>query len=308
MTTKTMQRRKRYPFKLEPIIFHSLNTLFLLTVIAIMLYPFWNTIVVSFNSAQDTVRGGLTVWPRVFSLYNYETVFRNELLATAAINSVLRTLISTVLGVLVSAMLGYVLSRPEFLWRKFMTRYFLVTMYVSAGLIPTYFLIKNLGLLNNFMVYILPGLVSVFNIIIVRTYMQSLPDSWVEAARIDGAGDFRIFARIVLPCCMPVLATVALWVAVGSWNSWFDTFIYASSKEYLTTLQYEMMKMLASAMSSTTAKDASSMYTNTGAANTITPAAMRAAITVVASVPILVVYPFLQKYFVKGVMIGAVKG
>lgn len=293
---------------IEPVVFHTLNTLFMLIVILVMLYPFWNTIAVSFNDAQDTLRGGVTFWPRKISLYNYETVFKNELLLTASVNSVLRTGISTVLGVFSSAILGYVLSRWEFVWRKWMTTYFLVTMYVSAGLIPNYFLIKDLKLLNNFLVYILPGLVSVFNVIIVRTYIQSLPDSLVEAARIDGAGEFRCFAQIVLPCCMPVLATVALWVAVGAWNAWFDTFIYCSSKEHLTTLQYEMMKMLSSAMNASSAKDAASMYTNTGTSNTITPASIRAAITVVAAVPILIIYPFLQKYFVKGVMIGAVKG
>ena len=293
---------------IEPIAFYTLNTLFMLGVILVMLYPFWNTIAVSLNDAQDTLRGGVTFWPRKFSLYNYETVFRNELLLTASFNSVLRTVLSTVLGLFSSSVLGYVLSRQEFVWRKWMTTYFLITMYVSAGLIPNYFLVKDLRLLNNFWVYVLPGIVSVFNVIIVRTFMQSLPDSLVEAARIDGAGEFRCFAQIVLPCCMPVLATVALWVAVGAWNTWFDTFIYCSGKEHLTTLQYEMMKMLSSAMNSTSARDQASMYTNSGASNTITPASIRASITVVASMPILIVYPFLQKYFVKGVMIGAVKG
>ena len=301
-------RNRKKPLGLEPVLFHTFNTLFLLMIVAVMLYPFWNTVAVSFNDAQDTTRGGITLWPRVFSTYNYKTVFKNELLVTATVNSVLRTAISTVLGVFTAAMLGYVLSRPEFLWRKWMTKYFLVTMYVSAGLIPTYFLIKNLGLINNFAVYILPGIISAFNAIIMRTYIQSLPDSLVEAARIDGAGDFRVFLQIILPCCKPVLATVALWIAVGAWNSWFDTFIYASSKDYLTTLQYEMMKMLASAMTASGPRDAASIYTSTGVSSTITPAAIRAAITVVASAPILVVYPFLQKYFVKGVMIGAVKG
>jgi putative aldouronate transport system permease protein len=293
---------------LEPVVFHTLNSLLMLLVIIIMLYPFWNIIAVSFNNAQDTLRGGITFWPRVFSLYNYQTVFKNELLLTGAVNSILRTVLATVLGVLVSALVGYVLSRPEFLWRKFATRYFLVTMYVSAGLIPNYFLMKDLHLTNNFLVYILPGMVSVFNIIILKSYIQTLPSSLVEAAFIDGAGHFRCFFQIILPCCKPVLATVALWCAVGAWNSWFDTFIYCSSKDSLTTLQYEMMKLLASAMNSGSERTGASVYGNAQTVNSVTPVSMRAAVTVVASVPILSVYPFLQKYFVQGITIGAVKG
>ena len=191
--------------------------------------------------------------------------------------------------------------------RKFITAYFLVTMYVSAGLIPTYFLIKSLGLLNNFMVYILPGMISVFNVIVIKAYIQSLPESLTEAAIVDGAGHFRTFWSVVLPCCKPVLATVALWCAVGAWNSWFDTFLYAPNADHMTTLQYEMMKLLSSSMQ--TGRDTSSVFgNNSEQANIITPVSIRAAVTIVASVPILVVYPFLQKYFVKGVMLGAVKG
>lgn len=294
--------------KVEPYIFYTINSLLMLAVIIVMLYPFWNTIVVSFNSAADTLRGGITFYTRDFSLYNYKIVFKNDLLVVAAVNSVLRTLLATVLGVFVSALVGYVLSRPEFLWRKFATRYFLITMYVSAGLIPNYFLMKDLNLINNFWVYILPGLVSVFNIIIVRSYMQSLPNSLVEAAFIDGAGHFRTFLQIILPCCKPVLATIALWCAVGAWNSWFDTFIYASSKESLTTLQYEMMKMISASMNSGTNRSAASVYGGGGNVDSVTPVSMQAAVTVIASLPILVVYPFLQKYFVNGVMVGSVKG
>lgn len=294
--------------KLEPIIFHTVNTIIMLLVIIVMVYPFWNTIAVSFNNSQDTLRGGITFFPRDFSLYNYQTVFKNDLLIIASVNSVLRTVLSTILGVFVSAMVGYVLSRPEFLWRKFATRYFILTMYVSAGLIPTYFLIKDLRLINNFLVYIIPGLISAFNIIVIRAYMQTLPASLNEAAQIDGAGYFRCFIQIILPVCKPVLATVALWCAVGAWNSWFDTFIYCSSKDNLTTLQYEMMKMISASMNSGTNKSADAIYGNKVVVDAVTPVSIRAAVTVVAAVPILVVYPFLQKYFVNGVMIGAVKG
>ena len=158
-----------------------------------------------------------------------------------------------------------------------------------------------------FAVYVVPGLVSVYNIIVIRSFIQGLPESLTEAAMVDGAGHFRCYWQIVLPCCKPVLATVALWCAVGAWNQWFDTFLYCSSKENLTTLQYEMMKLLSSATQS--GRDLSSVYGNgQQVANTITPTSIRAAVTIVASAPILVVYPFLQKYFVKGVTLGATKG
>ena len=286
--------------------FHTVNGIIMIFIAVIMIYPFWNTIAVSLNDAQDTLRGGITLFPRVFSTYSYESVFKNKLMGTAAINSVLRTVLSTVFGVLVGSMIAYVLSRRELIGRKFITAYFLITMYISAGLIPTYFLIKNLGMLNSFAVYIVPGLVSVYNIIVIKSFMQSLPDSLTEAAMVDGAGHFRCYWQIVRPCCKPVLATVALWCAVGAWNQWFDTFLYASGADHLTTLQYEMMKLLSSAMQS--GRDNSSIFgNNQQMADTITPTSIRAAVTIVASVPILVVYPFMQKYFVKGVTLGATK-
>ena len=199
------------------------------------------------------------------------------------------------------------IKRKELVAKKFITSYFLVTMYISAGLIPNYFLMKDLKMINSFAVYVVPGLVSVYNIIVIRSFIQGLPESLTEAAMVDGAGHFRCYWQIVLPCCKPVLATVALWCAVGAWNQWFDTFLYCSSKENLTTLQYEMMKLLSSATQS--GRDLSSVYGNgQQVANTITPTSIRAAVTIVASAPILVVYPFLQKYFVKGVTLGATKG
>lgn len=287
--------------------FDVVNTLIMILIGIVMIYPFWNTVAVSLNDAQDSLRGGITFWPRVYSTYSYVSIFRNKLMLTAAVNSVLRTLIATVLGVFINSIIAFVLSRQELVGRKFITIYFLITMYISAGLIPTYFLMKQLHLLNSFWVYIFPTLVNVFNVIVIKSFMQGLPESLTEAAIVDGAGYFRTYAQIVMPLSKPVLATVALWCAVGAWNSWFDTFLYNSSNESLTTLQYEMMKLLSSAMNQ--GRDITSQG-NTGnvMANTVTPTSMRAAVTVIASVPILVVYPFLQKYFIKGVTLGAVKG
>ena len=295
--------------KLPDRIFVVFNTLFMIFVIIVMLYPFLNTLAISFNNAIDSIRGGIYLWPRIFTLNNYERVFSNPLLFTAFSNSVMRTVLSTALGIFVCSVAAYVLSRKEFILNKFVTIFFLLTMYISAGLIPMYFLYRDLGLINSFQVYWVPGLFGAFNVIVIRTYMQGLPDSLVEAARLDGAGEFRIFSQIILPICKPVLATVGLWIAVGNWNDWFTTFIYAPRARDLTTMQYELMRELAAVMAAqgAAAADYSAMQ---GEADlqSVSPIAIRSAITIVAAVPILCVYPFLQKYFVKGVHVGSVKG
>jgi putative aldouronate transport system permease protein len=289
-------------------LFNLFNTLFMLFVITVMLYPFLNTLAISFNNATDSVKGNIYLWPRIFTTHNYATIFKNPLLLTAFGNSVLRTVLSTLGGLFICSMGAYVLSRREFILNKFVTIFFLMTMYISAGLIPTYFLYRDLGLIGNFSVYVVPGLFSAFNVIVIRTYIQGLPDSLVEAARIDGAGEFHTYIRIVLPVCKPVLATVGLWIAVGNWNDWFTSFIYASSQPNLTTLQYELMKVLASSMAQMSSRQSEYLATQGGSFDNITPIAIRATITIVAAVPILCVYPFLQKHFVKGVHVGSVKG
>ena len=202
-------------------------------------------------------------------------------------------------------MVAYTLIRQDFVLRKFVTIVFVLTMYVNAGLIPGYLLNKNLGLLNNFWVYILPGLVSAFDLIIVRTYMKTIPGSLIESAQIDGAGEFTIFVKVMLPLTAPVLATIALFCAVAQWNSWFDTYIYCGSAKNLTTLQYELMKALSTSMNQS--GSTANVQSAEQAASQVTPTSIRAAITVVAAVPILCVYPFLQKYFVQGMTLGSVK-
>ncbi|MDO3412321.1 carbohydrate ABC transporter permease [Saccharibacillus sp. CPCC 101409] len=292
----------------EPFVFHTLNGLLMVAIAVITLYPFLNTFAVSLNAGNDTIRGGIYLWPRVWTGQNYRAVFANGHILNAFWISVARTVVATVLSLFLTSMLAYTLSRKDYVLRKPITILVVLTMYFSAGLIPTYFLMKDLHLLNNFLVYVVPGLVSAFNMIVIRTYIQTLPEGLIESAKIDGAGDFRTFISIILPLCQPVLATVALFVAVGQWNSWFDTFLYASSKQNLSTLQFELMKLLSSSMNLNSSTAASS-GANPGAAvqNMVTPVSIRAAITIVASLPILVVYPFLQKYFVHGLQLGSVK-
>nr|WP_228745156.1 carbohydrate ABC transporter permease [Paenibacillus sp. S150] len=295
--------------RVEPVLFHSLNTVFMICLVLVTLYPFLNTIAVSFNAGNDTIRGGIYLWPRAWTIQNYKAIFASGTIYDAFLISVARTVLSTILNIFLTTMLAYTLSRKEYVFRKPITVVFVLTMYFSAGLIPSYFLIKDLHLLNSFWVYIFPSMISAFNMIVIRTYIGTIPESLLESAKIDGAGDFRIFMQVIFPLCKPVLATIALFVAVGAWNSWFDAFIYTSSRQNLSTLQYELMKLLSSTMNSNSNPNVAAGVgmDQDSAKAMVTPLSIRAAITVVASVPILLVYPFMQKYFVVGLNVGSVK-
>ncbi len=293
----------------ENIIFTTLNSTFLILLSVAMVYPMLNTLAISFNEGMDTVRGGIYLWPRIFSLQNYRVVFHMDTIYGAFIISVTKTIVIVITNLFFTSMLAYALSRREFIFRKSITVLFVMTMYFNAGLIPNYMLIRDLNLINTFTVYWLPNIISAFNLIVIRTYIKSIPESFIESAKMDGAREFRIFLQIVLPLCVPTLATIALFVAVGSWNSWFDTFLYNSAKQSLSTLQYELQKLLASAMNAgNTSAGVGAAAAQSGAGNVTTPQSIRAAITIVVAVPILLVYPFLQRYFVNGLALGGVKG
>ena len=294
----------------ENIIFTTLNTAFLILLSAAMLYPMLNTLAISFNEGMDTVRGGIYLWPRIFSLQNYRVVYHMETIYGAFVVTVVKTIIIVITNLFFTSMLAYTLSRKNYIFNKSITVIFVLTMYFNAGLIPNYMLIRNLGMVNTFAVYWIPNIISAFNLIVIRTYIRTIPESLIESAKIDGAREFRIFMQIILPLCVPVLATIALFVAVGSWNSWFDTFLYNSARQELSTLQYELQKLLASAMNagnSTQQGGGANAAAQSGAGNVTTPQSIRAAITIVTAVPILVVYPFLQRYFINGLVIGGVK-
>jgi putative aldouronate transport system permease protein len=297
--------------KIENVIFHLVNTLFLLLLSFITLYPFWTTIAVSLNDAMDSIRGGITFFPRKPTLFNYQVIFQTGAIPHAFFVSVARTSINLVTSVFFTAMIAFALSRREFLLLKPFTVILILSMYINAGLIPTFFLIRNLGMVNSFWVYIVPGIVNAFNFVVMRTYMRSIPESIIESARIDGYGDFYIFIRIVLPLCLPVLATIGLFVAVGSWNAWFDTMIYNSGNVNLHTLQYKLMEYLQSSQSQgKSTGDAGAMALSAaagGSSGMVTPMSIRAAITVIAAAPILLIYPFMQRYFVVGLNVGGVK-
>lgn len=309
-TSSKPRKAERISSSREDRIFDICNYIFLILLMVVTLYPFLNTAAISLNQANDTIRGGIYLWPRLFTWDNYAYVFKEASVFHATMISVLRSVIGTVVTVFCSAMVAYTISRQDFVLRKFVTLAFILTMYFNGGLIPNFLLVRELGMLGTFSVYIIPGIIGVFNLIIIRSFIDGLPESILESARIDGAGDFTTFIKIVLPLCVPVLATVALFTAVYQWNSWFDVFLYNSSYQELSTLQYELQKILQNSNASLSARTASDAFANAGneAANAVTPMAVRATMTIVASLPIIMVYPFLQKYFVKGMMVGGVKG
>lgn len=270
-------------------------------IIVTTLYPFLNVLAISFNDPIDTVRNVNFLIPRKFTLSNYRFVFRENNMITPFMVSVARTVSGTALGVICTSMVAYVLSRRDFYFNRLFTMLFIVTMYVSGGMIPDYLLImRTLKMGNTFGVYIIPGLIGVWNIILIRSFMDGLPQALPEAARCDGANDFIIYLKVILPLCKPVLATVALFIAVGQWNAFMDTYLYCREMPTLQYILYEIMEKATIKIDPHTAQE---QLKN----NVVSPMSVRMAITIVATVPILIVYPFLQKYFVGGVTIGAVK-
>ena len=273
--------------------------------VTITLYPIINTLAISLNDGTDALRGGVYLWPRKWTLKNYTTVLQKDNLITGAYITVARTVIGTVLSLVANAILAFIVSRKRFLFRKELSLFWVITMYVNGGMIPIFILYKNLGLTNSFWVYVIPGMINAFNMLVIRTYMNGLPESLSESAEIDGAGHLTIFIKIIFPLCMPVIATVALFTAVGQWNSWFDAMLYNRMSDDLTTLQYELMKLLSAVTTSGKGQTAQSME---HASCMVTPTSVRAAATVITSLPIICLYPFLQKYFVTGITVGSVKG
>ena len=285
-------------------IFTVCNTLFMIAFVVITLYPVLNTLAISFNDGIDAVRGGIHLIPRKFTLKNYQTVLGKQNMITGAYITVLRTVIGTVLALLTNALLAFVVSRKRFLFKSQLSLFWVITMYVNGGMIPVFLLYKNLHLTGTFWVYVVPGMISAWNMLVMRTYMQGLPDSLEESAQLDGAGYWTVFIKIISPLCKPVYATVALFVAVGQWNSWFDNHIYAFSNKKILTLQYMLYRYLQEAESIVRELK----ERDPGAAVPITPRGVRMTVTMITVVPVLCIYPFFQRYLIKGLMIGAVKG
>ena len=282
--------------------FTIFNTIFMTLFVVVTLYPVLNTLAISLNNGLDAVKGGIHLIPRAFTFENYTTVMKKQNLIQGALITVLRTVIGTLTSLVANAILAYIVSRKRFLFKSQLSLFWVITMYVNGGMIPIFLLYKGLHLTGTFWVYIIPGMVSAFNMLVLRTYMLGLPDSLEESAQLDGAGYATIFVKIISPLCKPVYATIALFVAVFQWNSWFDAMLYNRMNGKLTTLQYELMKLLSSVTNTS-----SSVEAMKNAAGTVTPTSVRAAATIITILPIICIYPFLQKYFVTGLTLGGVK-
>lgn len=283
-------------------IFNVFNILFFLVIITLCLYPLWYIFVQSLSSGPLAVNA--VAWPINFTLKNYADIFKSGDVPHAFLISMLRTSIGTACTLLACMLLGYLFSKEDMPLRKVMYRILIITMYVSGGLIPTYLVYKAYRLTNSFLVYILPAVVDAYYVILIKTYVEQLPISVEESAMIDGAGTMCIFLKIILPMSLPIVATIAIYASVGQWNSWFDNHIYAISNKKILTLQYMLYRYLQEAESIVRELK----ERDPGAAVPITPRGVRMTVTMITVVPVLCIYPFFQRYLIKGLMIGAVKG
>ncbi|MCR2804582.1 carbohydrate ABC transporter permease [Paenibacillus soyae] len=283
----------------------------LLTILGFLtLYPFWNSAVISFNLGLDTAKGGITFWPREFTLDNYKIVLEDDRIVKAFGISVLRTIAGTFLSILFTALFAYGMSIKGVVFKKFYMVFAIITMYFSGGLIPSFLVNVELGLMDTFWVLVIPTIISVYNMIIFRTFFQGLPAGLEESARIDGASTFGVFFRIVLPLSGPVIATLSLFTAVYHWNDWFTATIYISDNNL-----FPIQTMLQQAMNSNLMTEQLSMATQGNAAaadamsrmQSVTTKSLTMATMMVATIPIILVYPFVQRFFVKGVLVGSLK-
>ena len=287
----------------EDWILDILKVIVLSIVTIITVYPFWNIFIISINDATDAIRGGLYFLPRKLSFSSYLEILTKKTFLSSIKVSVARTVIGTPIAVLVTSMLAYALSRRDLVGRKFWNLLFIFTKYFGGGLVPYYMVLKGIHMLNTFWVFIFPLMMSVYNMILVRSYVESMPESLFEAAKIDGATDLTVFFRLVLPLSKPILMTIGLFVAVNQWNSWFDAYLYTSAQS-LKPMQSVLVEILNQYQ---TGGSVSQQMSNAKSGMTVTPDSIRMAATMVATIPIIMVYPFIQKYFVKGIMLGAVK-
>ncbi|WP_235886340.1 carbohydrate ABC transporter permease [Paenibacillus cymbidii] len=284
--------------------FDIVNYAVLLLFSLLILYPFWQIVVIAFSTGKEASSLGLHVWPKVWSVSAFQFLFSYEEIVRPYVNALLRTVAGTALELLFTILAAYPLAKRELPLRGWLTTYFVIPMFFTGGLIPTYLLIRSLGLIDNFLVLILPGAVAVFSIIIMRNYFMSLDPALEESALIDGAGYFRLVFRIVVPVSVPVLATIALWAAVSHWNAWFDAMIYIRDRK-LTVIQVIMREMLAAVDMSV--NNAVSLNQTAELAQ-LSLLNVRSAIALLSIGPIVLVYPWVQRYFIKGIMLGSMKG
>lgn len=301
------KRHKRLQF--NDVVFNLINHFVFLIITLICFYPFYYMIINTISANDLSANGAIRFLPKSIHFDNYTQVLAINGLMRAALVSIGRTVIGTTCTVLASAFLGYVFTQEKMWHRRFWYRFFIITMYFNAGLIPMFITMKTLHLTNTFWVYIIPVIIQPFNIILVKTYIESMPRSLQEAAEIDGAGIFTVFGKIILPTAKPILATVAIFSAVGQWNSFQDTLIYVTEQK-LYSLQYLLYTYInqASSLAAMVRNNGVSAISAVALASQQTPTSIRMTVSVIVVLPILFVYPMFQQFFVKGIMIGSVKG
>lgn len=284
-------------------IFDTANVLIMLIICFLTLYPIWYTLVNSLNQGTDALRGGIYWWPRKFSLENYTAVFANQGIVTSMLITAAKTVIGTIVHVFFTSMVAYALSKSELVGKRLYMMIGLITMFFGGGLIPYYLLIKNLGMLDHFIVYIIPAAFSFFDLLIFVSFFRNIPQGLEEAARIDGASDFKIFLRVVIPVSMPVIATIALFHGVYQWNDYFTGMIFINDQN-LQPIQTFLYRVISESSSNQMMANAPGGII----ARTTTAQSIKFATMVATTFPIVCVYPFLQKYFVKGMLLGSMKG
>ncbi len=284
-------------------LFYPINAIIMLFICFVTLYPIWYSIVISFNDGNDALMGGIYWWPRMFSMESYKAMFSNQGIIQSFMIAVFRTVAGTVTHILFTAMVAYAFMQKRLVGRKLFMTMGVVTMFFNGGLIPTFLLVKNLGLIDNLLVYILPSMFNFFHLIIFQAFFREIPTSLEESAKIDGMNDIGIFIRIILPLSMPVVATIALFQGVWHWNDFFTGIIYINDSDLQPVATY-LYRVIAQNQSSQVMANMPAAV----ARSAVTSQSIKMATMVAATFPIVVVYPFLQKYFVKGIMIGAVKG
>lgn len=290
--------------KYDGMIFNIINYSILTLLLVITVYPFYYIFIYSISEASR-IHQGITLFPRGFSLSNYTSVFQLKGFTDAAFISTARTVVGTALTIICSSFFAYLVTKKEMFLRKTVYRFVIISMYFNAGFIPWYLTMKTLGLRNNFLLYILPGAITAFFVILIKTFIEQMPPALEESAKMDGAGYITIFVRIIFPLSKPIIATIAVFCAVGQWNSWIDNFFLVESPK-LKTLQLTLYEYLSQAQNIATA---SARELSSGQVlKRISPEAIKMTMTMVVTLPILVVYPLMQRYFVKGIMMGAIKG
>lgn len=287
-------------------IFDYVNVIVMIILLVIFIWPLWFVVIASFSNPSEVWRGNVILWPKGFTMAAYEAIVQYKAIWIGYRNTIFYTVVGTLVNLVMTICAAYPLSRKDFMPRNFLMFMFMLTMYFSGGLIPTYLVVSKLNLVNSPWAMIIPGAVSIYNVIITRTYfINSIPSSLQEAAELDGANSFKFLTKIVLPLSKPIIAVIALYYAVGHWNDFFSALIYINNKDLMPLQSFLRDLLMTNKMSLTNMQglDAAQAEAKMQLAQTLKYSAI-----IVSTVPVLCIYPFIQKYFVKGIMIGSVKG